>query len=185
MLFSSQYTVVIMPFQPTWAGLHFEICQITSTLDSARAFLLQHGILHSTMPCSSCSQQMVLTPCAASKSPDLQIWKCRPCKKFKNLRTGSILSGSNLSLQIFLVLLSYFSSKTLSNVEIAAYTGLSENSVGVWRCSLSGFVASFLLQNGQPLGGPGIIVEIDEAKFGKRKYHRGNYKERMWILGGA
>ena len=155
-----------MPTQQRRLGFHFEIYQHASTADSARAFLIQHGILHSSMTCDACARQMLLAPCTASKSQDLQIWKCpRPCKKFKNIRTGSILSGSNLCFQTFIVLLSLFSSKTLSNVEIAAYTGISVNCVGAWRSSLSGFVASFLLQNGQPLGGPGVIVEIDEAKF--------------------
>ena len=36
----------------------------------------------------------------------------------------------------------------------------------------------------EPLGGPGVIVEIDEAKFGKRKYHRGRLVEGHWVLGG-
>ena len=27
------------------------------------------------------------------------------------------------------------------------------------------------------------MVELDEAKFGKRKYHKGNYREGMWVLG--
>lgn len=33
------------------------------------------------------------------------------------------------------------------------------------------------------LGGPGIIVEIDESKFGKRKYHRGHGVDGVWMLG--
>ena len=35
------------------------------------------------------------------------------------------------------------------------------------------------------LGGPGTIVEIDEAKFGRRKYHRGRLVDGHWVLGGV
>ena len=36
----------------------------------------------------------------------------------------------------------------------------------------------------EPLGGPGTIVEIDEAKFGQWKYHRGRFVDGHWVLGG-
>ena len=42
---------------------------------------------------------------------------------------------------------------------------------------------AFLLHP-EPLGGPGKVVEIDESKFGKRKYHRGKRVEGAWIFGG-
>ena len=35
------------------------------------------------------------------------------------------------------------------------------------------------------IGGEGITVEIDEAKFGKNKYHRGHPVNGAWILGGV
>ena len=35
------------------------------------------------------------------------------------------------------------------------------------------------------IGGPGIVVEIDESKFGKKKYHRGHPVEGVWDLGGV
>ncbi len=38
------------------------------------------------------------------------------------------------------------------------------------------------IQTGQ-IGGPVRIVEIDETKFGKRKYNRGKRVEGSWILG--
>lgn len=33
------------------------------------------------------------------------------------------------------------------------------------------------------IGGPGVIVEMDESKFGKRKYNRGHRVEGNWVWG--
>jgi transposase-like protein len=30
----------------------------------------------------------------------------------------------------------------------------------------------------------GKVVQIDESKFGKRKYHRGHHVEGQWVFGG-
>lgn len=35
------------------------------------------------------------------------------------------------------------------------------------------------------IGGEGIIVEIDESKFGKRKYNEGHHVEGVWVVGGV
>ena len=36
----------------------------------------------------------------------------------------------------------------------------------------------------EKIGGPGKRVQIDESKFGKRKYHRGHRVEGQWVFGG-
>jgi transposase-like protein len=38
--------------------------------------------------------------------------------------------------------------------------------------------------NSEQIGGEGKIVEIDEAKIGKRKYNKGRYLEGQWVFGG-
>ena len=39
------------------------------------------------------------------------------------------------------------------------------------------------LEGGERVGGPGIIVQIDEAKYGKRKYNRGHRIDGNWVFG--
>jgi transposase-like protein len=34
------------------------------------------------------------------------------------------------------------------------------------------------------IGGLGKVVEVDESKFGRRKYHRGCYVKGQWVFGG-
>jgi len=35
------------------------------------------------------------------------------------------------------------------------------------------------------LGGPNTTVEIDESKFGPRKYHTGHRAKGQWVFGGV
>ena len=40
------------------------------------------------------------------------------------------------------------------------------------------------ISSAKKLGGPGEIVEIDDSKFGKRKYNKDCYLEGQWVFGG-
>ncbi len=149
-----------MPFQHHHHSLHMEIHQLTATEDSSRQFLLSRNVLKQTLDCSSCSTPMILVPCAPSRSAGLHVWKCRTCKKTRNIRTYSVLAGSKFSLQSFLTLIFYLSVRSLTNVEVAAFTGLSDKAVGEWRNTLANAVADWFLCNCSPLGGPGVLEKL-------------------------
>ena len=44
---------------------------------------------------------------------------------------------------------------------------------------------TIMLENSEKIGGNGVEVEIDESKFGKRKYYRGHQVEGQWVFGGS
>ena len=45
-------------------------------------------------------------------------------------------------------------------------------------------VSTWNLSNSSPIGGPGKIVEVHEAKFFKKMVNGGSYREGIWVLGG-
>ena len=81
-----------------------------------------------------------------------------------------VLSGQKLTFSVFLQLAFYLRVRSLTNVAISQLTGVSENTISEWKAVLHTQVADFLVANPSSIGGPGVIVEMDEAKFGKRKY---------------
>ena len=63
--------------------------------------------------------------------------------------------------------------------------GWSNRNVADWTTNIQDLVATLVLEDNGQIGGPGIVVEIDESKFGKRKYNRGHRVEGAWVFGGV
>ena len=66
-----------------------------------------------------------------------------------------------------------------------AITGHSTDSVCAYFKYFRELVADSLEEADYCIGGDGVIVELDESKFGKRKHHRGHLVQGVWVLGGV
>jgi hypothetical protein len=64
-------------------------------------------------------------------------------------------------------------------------TEISNRAVTEYFAHLKQLVADDVEENEAIIGGPGIIVEVDESKFGRRKYNRGHRVEGCWVFGGV
>ena len=53
----------------------------------------------------------------------------------------------------------------MANIEISAFTGLSDKTAGEWRAVVAESVELWLFANAKPLGGPGKIVNCLFLEF--------------------
>ena len=63
--------------------------------------------------------------------------------------------------------------------QVAAQTAVD------WYNFIRDICAHYFIDHPAIIGGPGVKVEIDESKFGNRKYNRGRQVEGHWVFGGT
>lgn len=68
---------------------------------------------------------------------------------------------------------------------VVQYLGHSKNLVADYYKYFRELVADSLNELDFVIGGKNVIVQIDESKFGRRKYNRGHHVEGVWIFGGV
>ena len=69
---------------------------------------------------------------------------------------------------------------------VRKWVGINKNTIVDWFNFCREVCAVYMDQiETEKIGGVGKVVEIDESKFGKRKYNRGRRREGQWVLGGV
>ena len=129
-------------------------------------------------------------------SKDGYVWRCRKIHKIirnnvtytvkdvkVSIRHHSWLVDTKLELEIVLEFI-YLWSQGFSASEIKHELKLSKKTITEWTHFLRESCIYSVMENSSAIGGNGIEVEIDESKFGKRKYHRGHRVEGQWVFGG-
>lgn len=91
------------------------------------------------------------------------------CKKYSNEIKGTFFAGATLPPNKILQMKNHHSFTTICDYR--------------WYFSQ---LMSFDVEDSQYLvGGPNVIVEVDESKFDSRKYYKGHLVEGAWIVGGV
>jgi len=115
-------------------------------------------------------------------SPDGMTWRCKSCRIKESIRKDSLFYASHMSISQILELLYWFSIK-LPVTQAAHECGINPNTAVEYYKIFRGICVEISL-GGEILGGEGKIVEIDEMKLGKRKFHRGKRVDGQWCFGG-
>ncbi|GBN97962.1 hypothetical protein AVEN_245103-1 [Araneus ventricosus] len=82
------------------------------------------------------------------------------------------------------LIFTYLWVKKTSNEWIVDEMNVSESTVVDWNSFCREVCVDMIICGSEKLGGVGHVVEIDESKFGKRKYHKGKRVEGKWVFGG-
>ena len=106
------------------------------------------------------------------------------CRKAYSIFQNSIFSKNCLSCNEILHLGYLWLLKIPTNAMVMQ-TGHSNKTICEYRKQFRQLVTSMIDPDDVIIGGPGIIVQVDETKLGKRKYHRGHRVEGAWVIVGV
>ena len=120
------------------------------------------------------------------------MWRCtkKTCRKAVGYLQGTWFEGTHLSLKDVFQLSYYFARQTHTYEEI--YFDMqrddgsqpSPNSISDWMEFYRQICGAYFATHPTKLGGPGMVVEIDETVITKRKYNRGALRaEEQWVFG--
>ena len=150
-------------------------------------WLKEEKLLATNRICDICHSAMMLRD--YSDRSDGYVWECRKQigrkrhRTEKSIREGSWFEQSNLSIEE-VVKFTYWWTQGLQQWQIKQQLGLGSHTAVDWDMFCRELCEVTLFENREKLGGPGKVVQIDESKIGKRKYHRGHVKEGQWVFGG-
>ncbi|KAG0419944.1 hypothetical protein EQH57_0350 [Dictyocoela roeselum] len=94
----------------------------------------------------------------------------------------------NLSLYNYLLLnghIPHGSGNILNKSQILHELRIFPNTYYYYKKQFEIAVLRDYLINKKPIGGERKEVQIDESLFNKRKFHKGRYKEPIWVFGGV
>ena len=142
-------------------------------------FLFQRNILYRDRICPKCSEKMKLYF-------ERRSFRCRKneCNIEISIRKNSFFDQSKLPCSKILRI-GWFWLNKMPVTSIVSMTGHSSHTITSFLSFYRQLVEGSLDADHTCIGGEGIIVEVDEAKFGKRKYYRGHRVEGSWIIGGV
>jgi ISXO2-like transposase domain len=152
------------------------IWHIVDNEPSAIGYLLSKGIFYFPKSCSLCDGPISFIGKNIRCTKD-------GCRKSVSLFAHSFFAGSKIPIHNIL-LLGYIWLTGATYTVGLTQSGLTTHAVVDYYAYFRQLVSSSLEPDDSFIGGPGVVVEVDESKFGKRKYNRGKHVEGAWVIGG-
>ena len=162
----------------------FNLMNICSSVNETVHFLREYNILKRSSFCDVCGEWM--SHVYDQTKIDKYTWRCRSCRRKISIRHNSFFFQQTAPLGVYLCLLFLFAKQIDPTQALALLEGkVSRNTIYDWYNFYRGIISRYLVATDIQIGGPGLIVEVDESKWGKKpKYHRGFVApDKPWVFG--
>ena len=150
--------------------------------------LITHGVLPTPLDCPKCHRPCRLDynrkdyRCDRSYTPGKR--KKQRCEYVRTIFTGTWLDHVKVDIETNITFINIYLRNNFTYQNARDELDLSDNTICNWTSFCREVLINWCLENTRVIGGPGNIVEIDESKFGSRKYHVGRVIEGQWVFGG-
>lgn len=156
----------------------FKIASVCSSEESALEYLINQTVFMEFKTCPKCKSRM-------NRKFERKVYRCskKSCRKEISIFVGSFFSENRIGIHKILMICYLYVMKS-PVTSISSMVSIHSESINHWTSHFKKHVADNVSFSEVIIGGPGIIVEVDETKLGKRKYHRGHRVEGVWVLAG-
>jgi len=141
-----------------------------------REFLINSSIFSNPSTCIDC-----FGPVSQKSSVH---FKCttKNCRKLNSIYWGTPFASLKLKVNQIMELFFLFNNDASTNFFMNTKGNSSATISKRFKVYMDILVNDFSFSQVK-IGGENVIVECDESKFGKRKYHRGHRVEGVWVFG--
>jgi transposase-like protein len=147
--------------------------------DKALMYLVDNNYVNKYEKCYKCNTDMKLY-----LNKKLYICKNYKCRKSLSPFKGTIYGKMKLPINIQLHILYEFLKKTPCS-SIASSLQVDRNTITSYNKLFRSYLKDKqVYSRNNKIGGRNTIVELDETKIAKRKYHKGHRVEGAWVIGG-
>ena len=161
-----------MPPVPTFRAIREILLNETECIK----FLFEKGILYKPKTCKKCSSKLY---------QDKKRFCCvnKKCRRSVSIFKDSFFTRNHLRSD-HTMMIGYLWLCKNSYTTVRMMTGHSPNTISDYIRLFRELIVNTLEDHDQMIGCKEITVEVDESKFGRRKYHRGRRVEGVWVIGG-
>ncbi|XP_068240858.1 uncharacterized protein [Palaemon carinicauda] len=153
-------------------------------------YLFREGLLGdfrgTCKKCKTGDVALMRDGCNVGNGKSNYFWRCRnrKCRRKFTMRHKSFFEGSHLEERDIILLTCCWVHRYPQYCVELKTQHLGSHTLVDWYNFCRGVCEQILILDNKKIGGPGHIVEVDESKFGKRKYNIGHDVEGTWVFGG-